>query len=428
MALLVWALGLLAGGAMRALLKVWLIMAFAVASALPVGAASVIFFSKADTAYGWCAGYSYGRGESCAREQCMKYGSACELAVECDGGWSAAAMAYDPIDGFGASCQFESAAIARAIALVSCIYASHALCYTSDAFNGNASSASDKANEAFDIAWYTQDMLLRLGYDLGPADGVIGAKTRTAIRQVQTQAGLEATGETDWDFIYVLLVLGGGSERLTQAIIGETDSFDQAVVRNYSYRYSAKPATQSLGREIAGWSDPLRLKALAALLHYNDYACTVPARQAVQDPNNADGWVITCDQGDFAMVATSTQTIITVGDKIVTTDCPATDDTATDDTTTDDSDTMQPGRVSNGRSERQGGNDAIPTASVEDDTEVKPAPTYVGGTNPAFEAQGSGGDTLTPCPSGQTAPASEDDTKPADVYVGAPPPTSDTKN
>src|SRR5690349_7733779 len=112
---------------MRWLLRFVLIAVFAFASVAPSSAASVIFYSKKDNSYGWCAGYSYGRGESCAREQCLKYGSGCELAIECDGGWSAAAFSYDPWDGFGASCQWQQSSVARSVALEACLYVSQAL-------------------------------------------------------------------------------------------------------------------------------------------------------------------------------------------------------------------------------------------------------------------------------------------------------------
>lgn len=405
---------------MRALLKVWLITAFGLASLLPASGATVIFYSQADNAYGWCAGYSYSRGESCARQECLKYGSGCTVAIECDGGWSAAAFAYDPYAGFGASCQFNSAATARSIALVSCIYATHALCFTSETFNGSGSTTSTKSNESYDIAWYTQDLLLRLGYDIGEVDGAIGAKTRAAIREVERSVGLEPTGEANWDLINILLYIYGGSEQLARAMVAETDSVDQEAVRTYSFRYAAEPAALTLGAEIAALGEPLRLKTLAAMLNHNNHTCSVPARSALQDPTNANAWAISCAEGDFVMLATGDETIITAGDDTTVipkpeTDCP-TDES--DDIVDADTDTLHPG---SGRAERQV---ATADTSSQEERDYKPSPVTVGGMNPALEAQAdSDMETLKPCPSGRTAnDETERDYKPAQNTVGAPPP------
>jgi len=40
-----------------------------------------------------------------------------------------------------------------------------------------------------------QELLVRLGYDPGPADGVAGRETRAALRAFQTDVGMERTGE-----------------------------------------------------------------------------------------------------------------------------------------------------------------------------------------------------------------------------------------
>ncbi len=46
------------------------------------------------------------------------------------------------------------------------------------------------------LAVDTQEALLDLGYDIGEMDGVIGAKTRGAIKQFQTEQGFAANGQT----------------------------------------------------------------------------------------------------------------------------------------------------------------------------------------------------------------------------------------
>ncbi len=405
---------------MRWLLRLSMIAAFALASLLPASGANVIFYSKDDNSYGWCAGYSYGRGESCARANCLDYGSRCELAIECDGAWSAAAFSYDPWKGFGASCQFKTAESARSIALGSCIYVTHDLCYTSDVFNGGGRSLSAKANKSFDSAWYTQQLLLLLGYDIGDADGDIGSRTRDAIRQVQSAAGLEADGEASWGLIYILLYLYGGTTRLAQAFIADTDGLDQGVVNTYSYRYASKPADDlSLGAELAALSDGDRLNALAAILTYNNRACTRPATSAIQDESNPDGWLVSCAEGNFALFANGDETIVTVGDTLVVPpddDCPVID---VDDGGDDDS--LHPG----GTQDVHGGAGGLTVAdnASSEEQDFKPTNNIVGGMAP-----GIGPGPEKPCPPRGAKKANGDSDsevdpfKPTNNIVGAPPP------
>ena len=46
-----------------------------------------------------------------------------------------------------------------------------------------------------------QEMLNNLGYDAGPNDGLMGPKTRSAIRAFQTDAGLPVTGKIDSELL-----------------------------------------------------------------------------------------------------------------------------------------------------------------------------------------------------------------------------------
>jgi lipid-binding SYLF domain-containing protein len=73
------------------------------------------------------------------------------------------------------------------------------------ATGGGAESATEQAptpaatpapapEAVYDIATIQRALLMR-GYDAGPADGVIGPRTRRAIRQYQEAQGLAATGE-----------------------------------------------------------------------------------------------------------------------------------------------------------------------------------------------------------------------------------------
>lgn len=286
---------------MRTLLRLCLVLGLLLAALLPASGASVIFYSKADNSYGWCAGYSYGRGESCAREQCLEYGSKCELAIECDGGWSATAFAPDPLSGFGASCEWQSAGVARSIALVVCIYASHALCSTSEAFDGSGRAASEKSNDAYDLAWYTQTLLLTLGYDIGEVDGAIGSKTRAAIRDVQSAIGIEATGEADWSLMWYLTYLAGGPGKFVADTIASIDAADQHVVDTYTFRYASVPGVDlTLPEAIATLDDQWRRNILAALSTYAQVPCAIPAHTAAQT-DDANAWAVSCNEGDYLL-------------------------------------------------------------------------------------------------------------------------------
>jgi peptidoglycan hydrolase-like protein with peptidoglycan-binding domain len=59
-----------------------------------------------------------------------------------------------------------------------------------------ASGAPDRAPTAATIR-RAQQKLERLGYPVGAADGVLGAETRTALRNFQRDKNLNATGELD---------------------------------------------------------------------------------------------------------------------------------------------------------------------------------------------------------------------------------------
>ena len=50
-----------------------------------------------------------------------------------------------------------------------------------------------------------QLILTKIGFDPGPADGMMGEKTRTAIRAFQRQNGLAETGEIDEPLVRALL-------------------------------------------------------------------------------------------------------------------------------------------------------------------------------------------------------------------------------
>ena len=302
---------------MRAALRFCLVLAWLFAALLPASGASVIFYSKADNAYGWCAGYSYGRGESCAREQCLEYGSGCELAIECDGGWSATAFAPDPYEGFGASCEWQNSGIARSIALLSCIYSSRSLCSTSAAFDGNARSASANANADYDLAWYTQRLLLTLGYDIGEVDGEIGSKTRAAIARFQSTIGLEPTGKAAWDVMALMLYAAGGTARFVRDVVAETDSADQHIVNTYAYRYAGAPAADiTFAAELAGLEEGWRRTVAAALVAYAQVPCALPAA-GVGATESADTLSVSCAEGDYLLALAGPIPVVTRADGVI---------------------------------------------------------------------------------------------------------------
>ncbi|MEO6013198.1 MAG: peptidoglycan-binding domain-containing protein [Devosia sp.] len=290
-----------------------LLMVLAITS--PAPAASVIFYSADDNAYGWCAGYNYGKSESCARDKCLGIGTRCALATECDGHWSAAAFANDPWLGFGASCEWPSANAARSIALLSCIYASHSLCWTSTAFDGSARATSEKSDASFDIAWYTQTLLLYLGHDIGEADGEIGKKTRSAVAEYQASIGVEANGETNWDLILKLIYSYGGTGQFVASVIAGTEAADQAVVSNYSYRYAGKPAPdRSLGAELAALPEPDRLSAVAVLINGAQQSCSLPALTAGAQDEAGSNWGVTCAEGSYLLTLDGRAQTVAIAD------------------------------------------------------------------------------------------------------------------
>lgn len=55
-----------------------------------------------------------------------------------------------------------------------------------------------------DIVYDVQTQLRRLGYPVGPVDGIFGPNTRTALTQFQRDRGLDAHGRLDRDTLAVL--------------------------------------------------------------------------------------------------------------------------------------------------------------------------------------------------------------------------------
>jgi peptidoglycan hydrolase-like protein with peptidoglycan-binding domain len=359
---------------MRSILRLCLMMTWLFAALLPASGANVIFYSKADNSYGWCAGYSYGRGESCARQNCLEYGSGCELAIECDGGWSATAFAPDPYTGFGASCEWQNAGIARGIALLSCIYASRSLCSTSEAFDGNARSTSEKANGDYDLAWYTQSLLVALGYEVGEVDGQIGRQTRDAIEAFQRRTGIEVTGEADWPLMWLMLYAAGGTSMFVADVIAEMDGADQHIVNTYTYRYaSSVRADTTLGAELAGLDAAWQQAGVSALLAHSRAPCTLPV-ESVVPAGMAESWNVTCAEGTYLVALDQATPSITSADGSTVIDVAC----------------------------LPGESDPGPSVGPGAERQLKPSTNTINGANPAFAAPA---DDCTDTPSEQFKPS-----------------------
>ena len=57
-----------------------------------------------------------------------------------------------------------------------------------------AESMISSASEADPKVFEAQELLARLGYNPGPADGVTGERTRVAVRAFQREVGMEPNG------------------------------------------------------------------------------------------------------------------------------------------------------------------------------------------------------------------------------------------
>jgi peptidoglycan hydrolase-like protein with peptidoglycan-binding domain len=275
-------------------------------------AATVIFYSKADNAYGWCAGYSSSRGETCAKGQCEKYGNDCFLALECPGGYGAAAFAPAPVPGFGASCKYANASSARAVALIACILVSHTLCATSEAFSGGGSTTSAAANEEFDRAFYMQGMLNLAHYDAGDTDGQVGAKTRAAIKAFQVDLGLDPTGEVSSDLYNLAFFAARGTHRVVDVMVGDKAMQDQMAP--FSYGFSREPAAdQSFTVELLARGDTDQRLALATVMTLAGTRCTLPAQKVEIVDEAAEAWNVDCAEGQYFVVLAKDSTVVTQG-------------------------------------------------------------------------------------------------------------------
>ena len=270
----------------------------------PAKGDSAIYYSPSQNGFGWCAGYSNNRAHSCARSYCDEWGgNDCTLAVECNGGWGAVALAQDPIVGVGALCGVNQSTFARYVALANCMVASRTLCWTSATFDGDGDEVSEADNLAFDMAWYAQVMLQLGGHELGTADGEIGAATRTALKEFQTSIGREPTGDLTDELFWRLVDSVGGVQRFVRIIEKEVIEEEKAEFGDLMYGYSPSPAPAlSFTGELMQRSEDDRRMALSTLLSSSGTTCSVPAIDAKPMDASSDVWEVECAEGSYILM------------------------------------------------------------------------------------------------------------------------------
>jgi hypothetical protein len=214
----------------RAALWLGLLLAGAGVLLLPAAAraGTVLYYSAPDLGYGWCSEHgSQSATRECARQSCEGAGNSdCRLVLDCGSGWAAVAET-DGNSVVAAVCERNSAIHARHHALLLCIAAAAAECWTITAFFGS-SETSHADNRAFDQAWYVQVLLAESGYEIGPIDGDLGPRTRRAIRDVQSRAGLAETGTPSPAVLKLLLARFGGMAGFAAAVKREIERRDEA--------------------------------------------------------------------------------------------------------------------------------------------------------------------------------------------------------
>ena len=264
-------------------------------------AETAIYFSPTDGAFGWCIRDSRDAAHGCASRYCKSEhdGGSCEEAIACSGGWAAAAYAKDwaRIGGFGASCGFRTAAVARQLALAACMGASNDLCSTSASFAGSRTS-SEKSNREFDLVWVSQSILNAIGYDVGTVDGKMGPRTRKAIAEFENALGRTATGQIDDVLLSRLLDAVGGAQTYVRLIRKNILNPNEKLVSETTYAYARAPSPEkSFSDTLEERSQEQRLTALATFLAAAGAPCRLPARRAERKSEHV--WWVDCEQSAY---------------------------------------------------------------------------------------------------------------------------------
>jgi hypothetical protein len=221
-------------------------------------AGTVLYYSAPDRGYGWCSEHgSQDATRECARKGCEGAGNSdCRPVLDCGRGWAAVAETGDHSVVAGV-CERNNAIHARHHALMLCIAAAGAVCRTTIAFFGS-SETSQADNRAFDQAWYAQVLLTEAGYEIGGIDGDLGPRTRRAIRDVQSRAGLTETGTPSKEVLELLLARFGGMAGFAAAIKREIESRDDPT--SASTQFVLVPGAKSDDGGASGGSEQRRRK------------------------------------------------------------------------------------------------------------------------------------------------------------------------
>ena len=91
--------------------------------------------------------------------------------------------------------QLTPAALAKADAEVKAWKAKPAIAEANEVADNPAWAAKAPATQAASLVSRAQTLLNKLGYDVGPPDGLIGPRTQSAIKLFQQRNGLAETGE-----------------------------------------------------------------------------------------------------------------------------------------------------------------------------------------------------------------------------------------
>jgi peptidoglycan hydrolase-like protein with peptidoglycan-binding domain len=138
---------------------------------------------------------------------------------------------------------------ARRLALAWCIAAANKLCWTYDTFSSHGRKSSAESNRSFDRIWYAQGALGMLSYKIGNANGVMGRRTRDAIKRFQVRVGMEPNGVIDDRLFDRLLKAIGGAQRLAKALKRELLAKKDEKMTEHAYGYAPPPPASKPAKE-----------------------------------------------------------------------------------------------------------------------------------------------------------------------------------
>lgn len=292
----------------------WLVVAVTLPTAAK--AASVIFHSAPENAYGLCAGYPMQQANRCAETYCKKNGgSACRYVVGCPYA-GAVAFSERPARAFGASC-WDDEVSARRAALIGCITAANTVCRTDASFSSRGRELDPASRQQFDRVWLAQIILQipRL-YD-GPTDGVMGEKIASAIRTFQQRLGRLPTGVIDEELLQRLVDTAGGptilARRFKRSLLPIIEKgIADARAKDRLFYTAVQPSTlTSFGQDLMNRSPEARNLALATYLSARNSKCMLPARNAQAMSETI--WNVTCNEGTYTLLMTGEEIVILGG-------------------------------------------------------------------------------------------------------------------